>query len=230
MICVGCALAGILAGLTALAQPGWFAAILLADVWILGSQHVIATYTRLCFDAATFRAHRFLVLGVPWLVLAGVVGIVAWTGGPKMVTTIYLYWQWHHYVTQSYAIERIYAAKESGSGRRHGWAALLMFAVPFWGICYRSWQKTVNPKQVFLTFDFWAIPIPDWFLIVTSLVAVVVLICWILEEGRGTLHSLYVVSHSLVFFIGYFAISDITYGWLVINVWHNLQYVLLVWM
>ena len=38
------------------------------------------------------------------------------------------------------------------------------------------------------------------------------------------------VSHFVVFFVGYRLIEDITFGWLVINVWHNAQYILFVWL
>ena len=50
---------------------------------------------------------------------------------------------------------------------------------------------------------------------------------------RGTLDGLYasfVVSHVAIFYIGYIAIENANTGWLAINIWHNLQYVLVVWM
>jgi len=33
-----------------------------------------------------------------------------------------------------------------------------------------------------------------------------------------------------IFSAGYLLIADINTGWLVLNIWHNLQYVLIVWM
>jgi hypothetical protein len=41
---------------------------------------------------------------------------------------------------------------------------------------------------------------------------------------------LYQISHQVIFLAGYVLIADITVGWLVINIWHNAQYVLFVWM
>ena len=38
------------------------------------------------------------------------------------------------------------------------------------------------------------------------------------------------LSHFTIFIVGYLLIDDITYGWLVINVWHNAQYILFVWL
>ena len=33
----------------------------------------------------------------------------------------------------------------------------------------------------------------------------------------------------VIFVVGYVLIEDINYGWLVLNVWHNAQYILFVW-
>ena len=239
ILVLGSALVAIAAGLAVVARPTWFAPILLADVWILGSQHVIATYTRLCFDRATFLAHRFLVLGVPWIVLFGVVAAIYITGGTVVVTTIYLYWQWHHYSSQSYGVQRIYACKcrPESSGSRDWLTALAMFAVPLWGILHRSLQKQIHPEQVFLTFDFWALPVSDLGVRLVGGAALGLCVAWLVREawtfggpGYSFASSTYVVVHWVVFLTGYYLINDITYGWLVINVWHNLQYVLLVWM
>jgi hypothetical protein len=38
-----------------------------------------------------------------------------------------------------------------------------------------------------------------------------------------------VISHHVIFLAGYLLIEDITIGWLVLNVWHNAQYILIVW-
>ena len=47
---------------------------------------------------------------------------------------------------------------------------------------------------------------------------------------RAGAHTLYLASHLLVFAVGYLWIDDINHGWLVLNVWHNAQYILFVWM
>ena len=38
------------------------------------------------------------------------------------------------------------------------------------------------------------------------------------------------LSHFAIFAAGYVLIEDLTYGWLAINIWHNAQYILFVWM
>jgi hypothetical protein len=50
-------------------------------------------------------------------------------------------------------------------------------------------------------------------------------------NGRLPLaHTLYMLSHFAIFYVGYIVIDDINYGWLVLNVWHNAQYIVFVWM
>jgi hypothetical protein len=43
-------------------------------------------------------------------------------------------------------------------------------------------------------------------------------------------YNLYMASQAAVFGVGYLAIPDINHGWLAINIWHNTQYMLVVWM
>ncbi|MEZ6067690.1 MAG: hypothetical protein R3B90_18710 [Planctomycetaceae bacterium] len=40
---------------------------------------------------------------------------------------------------------------------------------------------------------------------------------------------MYVVSHHVIFLTSYVLVDNITTGWLVLNVWHNLQYIMFVW-
>ena len=39
----------------------------------------------------------------------------------------------------------------------------------------------------------------------------------------------YLATHHAVFLIAYVGVSDLNWGWLVVNVWHNAQYLLFVW-
>ncbi len=38
------------------------------------------------------------------------------------------------------------------------------------------------------------------------------------------------MSHLAVFSVSYLVIRDLDHGWLAVNIWHNAQYILLVWM
>ena len=208
--------------------------ILTFDVLVLGSQHVIATYTRLCFDRISFREHRFLVLGVPWLVLLGVLAVFT-NGGTVAVTSLYIYWQWFHYVGQGVAVERMYAYKAGSTESSVDWVALLaMYGVPLFGLLHRSMQKRLHPEQVYLTFDFYPLPVTQSLVTFCGILAATFCVVWIFRQAYhirtfSLPHTAYVVTHWVIFLTGYYLIDDITFGWLVINVWHNLQYVFLVW-
>ncbi|MDE0346594.1 MAG: hypothetical protein OXI66_12575, partial [Boseongicola sp.] len=49
--------------------------------------------------------------------------------------------------------------------------------------------------------------------------------------GRlAPVHTFYMLTHFAIFGIGYVWIRDITLGWLMINIWHNFQYIAFVWL
>ena len=233
MFIVGVAALGLVSGAVVVLRPDWFHVILLIDLWLLGYHHVTSTFTRLTFDSDSFSEHRFLVVGLPWLVLAGTV-VVGMTLGLWALATTYLYWQWFHYTRQSYGITRIYSRKAGDLTARDEqitrWA---LYLLPLWGILYRSHQA---PER-FLGMKVAYLPTPRWVVLVSAAAATVVLALWAVRQvraarqGRGSAAlTLYKLSHFVVFAAGYILIEDITHGWLVINVWHNAQYVLFVWM
>jgi hypothetical protein len=227
----------LLATLTVVVEPRLFPLVLVTDMWLLGFHHVVSTFTRLTFDTDSFRAHRFLVLGLPWIVLGGVVGLV-YGIGTWVLPTIYLYWQWFHYTRQSYGIAQIYRRK---AGARFDDPPLLqkgvIYLLPLWGILSRSWQEGLKAHPTFLRQPIKVLPVPRLLVQVAAVAAVAAIAVWIwrqlaaFREGRlPVAYSLYMVSHIVIFAVGYLKVEDISYGWLTINVWHNLQYILLVWM
>jgi hypothetical protein len=51
------------------------------------------------------------------------------------------------------------------------------------------------------------------------------------RQGRlPVAYTLYMLSHLTIFAFGYLVLENLDYGWLTINIWHNAQYILLVWM
>lgn len=221
------------AGATAVAWPFLFPALVFADLWFLGYHHVVATYTRLCFDRESFREHAFLILVLPVLVILAVLALVGvigfWT-----LATVYLYWQWYHYTRQSWGIGQVYRRKSGGLTDENPTLAKLTFwAVPVWGILNRSWQD----PGMFLGLQLRVIPVPEIAVQLAGLAAAGLLAWWVVtrfalwREGRlPVAHTLYMVSHFAVFYVGYVVINDISVGWLVANVWHNAQYIAFVWL
>ena len=55
----------------------------------------------------------------------------------------------------------------------------------------------------------------------------------LVAAARGRLaavHTLYMSTHLAIFGVAYVWTRDITFGWLMINIWHNFQYILFVWL
>lgn len=225
-------LVALAAGATALVRPELFGLILILDLWLLGYHHVISTFTRLCFDRQSFREHRFLVVELPVIVIAATVAAVSLLGAWVLPTT-YLYWQWFHYTRQSYGIERMYRRKAAAGTAINDYVTTrALYLLPAFGILYRSWQQ---PER-FLGMEVKYLPVSDVGLWIVGGLAAAAVLAWLgtslLALARGQLalaHFLYVLSHHVIFFTAYYAIEDITTGWLVLNVWHNLQYILFVW-
>lgn len=230
---VGTVVLAVASALLVVAEPRLFGLVLTLDLWLLGYHHVVATFTRLALDTGGLVEHRFLVTWLPLLVIAAVVAL-ATSFGVWALATIYLYWQWWHYARQSYGIAQAYRRKSPGTPIEDGWLfQALFYLVPLWGILHRSAQ---DPNR-FLGLPIRTLPIPPVVAEAVGWVAAASLLYWVtlkvVAAARGELpmlHTLYMASHYVVFTMGYVVIDDISYGWLVLNVWHNLQYLMFVWM
>lgn len=209
-------------------RPELLASVLLFDFWILAYPHVASTYTRVAFGRADVRAHRFLLFGLPPIVLLATTA-VAWLGGVIALNTLYFYWQTHHYTKQSYGIARAYQQRSGAPARPRDWlSAGVIFAFPLWGILRRAHQR---PPQ-FYGMPLWSPPVPGALVAAAAVLALGVLAAWTWRQLRAPHRTgavLFVLSHVVITVISYLAISDVTRGWLFINVWHNAQYILFVW-
>lgn len=220
-------------GLVVVHYPALFLPILAFDLWFLGYHHVISTYTRLCFDRHSLIQHRELLTTLPLLVIAGTLAAIS-VFGLWIVISVYFYWQWFHYTRQSWGVSRAYRGKDRGALYEDGWLdQAIFYALPVLGILHRSHQDS----GLFIGMELKVIPVPAIAVDVATAAALLLLSVWVWRriqawrEGRlAALHTLYMTSHFAIFTIGYLAISDVSYGWLAINMWHNAQYILFVWM
>jgi len=229
----GTASIALLTGIFAAQDPYWFRTLLIVNMWALGYHHVIATYTRIGFDTQSLHEHRFLVFALPVLLLGVTTGLFA-AGGTWLLATIYLHWQYFHYTRQSYGVEQIYWRRGNPADvprDRATWAVI--YAVPVWGLVHRS----IQDSPTFLGLEVAYLPIPPWVGTIVAVGAVGTIAYWVAlrvgEAIRGELrlaHTLYVTSHIMIFVSGYILIQSINPGWLLVNVWHNAQYLLIVWM
>ena len=220
-------------GLVILMEPTLFYPILVIDLWFLGYHHVISTFTRICFDKESFQEHRFLMVGLLPIVIAVTLGVV-WIAGLWVIVTIYFYWQWYHYTRQSWGISRAYRGKDRQAAYEDGWLdQAIFYSIPVFGIIARSAEQ----HPTFIGMELWSFPVPPLVSEACGLVAIGLLAFWVLarvkaaSEGRlAVVHTMYMLTHFAIFYLAYIATSDITLGWLMINIWHNAQYILFVWM
>jgi hypothetical protein len=223
-----------LAMLTAAAMafvPSLFTPLLIADLWLLGYHHVIGTFARVSFETDGVKRYRALFTWVPVVIVLAVValalGIGAWT-----LPTIYLYWQWWHYTRQSYGIAQLYRLKTGDPDRSLREMMAVIYLLPATGILYRSYQAPAE----FLSVELKVLPVPPELVALFAVATVAVLAAYVvrqllsLRDGRFSLaYNAFLASHLAVFGIAYLCFS-IDHGWLVVNVWHNTQYLLMVWL
>jgi hypothetical protein len=226
--------AGLTVGLAATASPALFPVLLISDIWLLGYHHVVATYTRLAFSRDSLRQHRFLAVDLLLIVLVVSVATALWYG-PWLIASAFLYLQWFHYMRQGYGIARMYyrATPEGKTAGRDWIADLTLYFVPIYGIAYRS--ATMGDR--FLGLPVKAIVLPEVAVGALGVAAAAAVVVWWARTGlamiRGdanTNYAAFIMSHIVIFLTGYVLIDDVNVGWLTVNVWHNLQYVMVVWM
>ncbi|MEM6414829.1 MAG: hypothetical protein AAF720_09275 [Pseudomonadota bacterium] len=214
-------------------KPSLFTPILLVDLWLLGYHHVVSTYTRLCFDKQSFQEHRFLltwlipIVAIPTILIALTFGVVA-------IVTIYFYWQWWHYTRQSWGVSRIFRGRDPDAiYEDNRLDQAIFYSVPIFGVLSRSSEN----HSTFIGLEFYSAPVHEYVAVLAGYIALALLAFWVVRryqaytEGRlAILHTSYMMTHFLIFGIAYYTIPEITVGWLVINIWHNAQYILFVWL
>lgn len=228
---VGVPALSLAAGFLVVSHPVLFPLVLVADLWLLGYHHVVSTFTRLTFDADSFRRHRALVLVVPLLVAAGAAAV--WLEfGLWMLISVYFYWQWFHYTRQSYGVFRIYA-RRSGAPHADSLTPAVIYAVATWGVLGRS----AEAPEKFLRLEIGMLPVPVWWVWLAGTISIGLLGWWLARQllayRAGTLSQtvfIYVLSHVVIFVSGYLLVDNMDHGWLIVNMWHNMQYIALVWM
>lgn len=214
-----------------LAWPRLYHLVLTVDLWVLSYHHVASTFTRLCFDRASFQQYRFLVLGLLPLCIAATYALSASVAGWAVVS-LYFYWQAFHYARQSYGIERIFRGAHAGAPTDARLTQAMLYLLVLWGILHRSSQGATS----LLGMDIRMLPVPGLLVQVAGVAFLLTAAAWGVHQARALLagaaplHPAYVASHVAIFSLGYFGVEGLDEGWLVLNIWHNAQYLLIVWM
>lgn len=228
----GIAAVAIASALVVAAVPSLFGIVLLLDLWLLGYPHVVATFGRFATDGSTRAAHRGLLVWWPPAIVTAVI-LLALGAGLWAIATVYFFWQWFHYVRQSWGVARAYERKAaSPSPERPALLLAAFYSVPVWGLLHRSNQA----PETFLGVELRTVPVPALLVDAAGAAAVTAVAAVALVRFRAwrrgelpVVHTLMVSSHLAVFAVGYLVIDDLDTGWLAVNIWHNAQYLAFVW-
>ena len=226
---------GLLAAAVVTSNPALYVTVLIADLWFLGYHHVVSTYTRLGFSSHSLRQNRFLAIDLLVVIILATTALTL-TPGAWVVASAFLYLQWFHYMRQGYGISRMYFGTTPAgqtAGARDWIADAVIYTVPIYTIAYRS----TTMGGMFLEMPVKTIVPPQALLTMLAVVAAVAVGAWFVRMGLRVASDTadmryegFILSHVVIFFCGYMWTADANVGWLAINVWHNLQYVLVVWM
>lgn len=223
----------IIVGVTAYLFPQSAEPIFFMNVWFLGYHHVIATYTRLVFDKGSAKEYIHLLTTIPAIVLIFTAGLGFMVGVAALIT-VFFHWQWFHYTRQSWGIACAYRRQATKQPMHHPKIAEIVFwSIPIFGLIHRSWQGW----DAYWSVPMMMLPISDIVYYAFMAYAGAAVCYWIWSMVHDLKHKqfakfyhAYLASHFAIFFISYYVIPDLSMGWLVVNIWHNAQYIAFVWL
>lgn len=213
--------------------PAMFVPLLALHTWCFGFDHVIATFTKLVGLPEDRRRNWFLIWVLPPLAF-GFVLTMGVLGGVGVLATGYFFYQWFHTTRQSWGVAQHYRRAAGGLAWDPPWLSeLTLWSIPVAGVLHRCAEQ----HERFLFMPLYLPRVPLAVVFVTSAIAAVLVVVFAVTRWlawrRGELslpHTLYFSSHLFVFSLAYLVVPDLHAGWLLVNVWHNVQYLAYVWM
>lgn len=214
-------------------EPSLFLPLLVANIWLLGYHHVIATFTRTAMDAEMWRKHWILNAPLFLTVFLAVLMLVK-AGGVALVATIYIHWQLFHYVRQSEGIGKSLASPHQINSVLSTWSVrgffYLLPVAAFLTVCAHG------ASDRFLGMPMWTVEIslPGLAAVWLAVLCLGALSIQRLFPGtnesraNGGAYLKYLCGHVLVFGIAYAASNNLESSWLIASCWHNLQYLIFV--
>jgi len=213
--------------------PALFVTMLTIHGWLFGYEHLWATYSKLFGHADDRARYRYLIYAVPPIVLTALY-LLGRTYGVTGLYVVYFFGQFFHTVRQSWGIAQQYRYRAGGlPSDPVRLSEVTLWSVPVWGFLNRCAQQ---PDE-FIFQNFWLPAVPVVAVKVAGLITAALWGYWLITRARAYLrgelavgHTLYMVTHALVYLGGYILIDELCSGWLLVNVWHNVQYIFFVWL
>jgi hypothetical protein len=188
--------------------PASFETLFLINIWFFSLPHTFSTITR--SDRRTLKASGgALGLMIGFLLL--VVVFSAWIG-VVLLYSCYFYWQQFHYGKQNFGLA-VWEQKQGGSVWDRAFY-LSVVAVALAGLLGQGSQSFFG---YLLSSPFpWNLPLLWAWGLIGLLTSV-----YIIYRPSNYCHAL---SHSLIFSMAYLSTEHFALGWLLLNIFHNLQY------
>lgn len=229
---VGIPLVALISMSVVLWKPELFGLMFLLDLNLLGYHHVISTFTRFQLNQENSRLNKWLLLYAPPFILSALFGLADF-GGAALIVTAYLHWQWWHYTRQSEGMAKIYTIKTQSKAAGNP----LENRITFYLIPVATFlAMSAREPHEFLFNPVYVLPMPSQAADFLLALAAVLFIKWFIQQTRAVIRKqmapllyLYYLSHHIVYVLAYYLVEDINIGWLMINIWHNLQYIIFVW-
>jgi hypothetical protein len=188
--------------------PASFNTLFLVNIWFFSLPHTFSTFTR--SDRRHFKVVMPVIL--MFTIFLGAVIYASNAVGIVVVYSFYFYWQQFHYGKQNLGVARWQGALPAS------WVDQLFYIL----IVGLSLSGLLGmEKQGFfgyvLYFPF-TLHLSKWFIF---LVMMVITGCYCLYRPKQRLHAL---GHTSIFSLAYLLTEHFALGWLLLNVFHNIQY------
>lgn len=207
------------------AMPAIYPALLFADVWLFGYAHVAASYMRV-LGLELERSQRAFLLGDLLLGSFLLAALMTGAAGVAALSTTYLYWQWFHYTRQAYGLTKLLDGA-AGTVSRSGYVALFALPTSAFAHSLTASDSVFMGARVFVP--------PDALLTAISIgaagigVAALLLVLLRIRLSMITYESpLSFLLSALLVFCAAYTLLPLNLAWLVANVWHNVQYLIVV--
>jgi len=174
-----------------------------------------------------------LILFLPPVVFGALLAVSRLSGLTGLYV-LYFFGQFFHTVRQSWGIAQQYRHRAGGLPWDSVWLSeVTLWSVPLWGFLHRCAQQ---PEE-FLYQPLWLPQVSESVALTVGFASAVL---WLhfgftrvqaFRRGQHSWgHTLYMLSHGGIYLGGYVLIDNINSGWLLVNVWHNVQYLAFVWL
>ena len=188
--------------------PTSFNPLFLINIWLFSLPHTFSTFTR--GDRRTTK-HIALVAALMVIFLGSIIAISN-VSGLVFLYSLYFYWQQFHYGKQNFGLSRWNSAEAPNFSDKSFY--LIIVGLSLFGLLNDGNQSFFG----YVLYTPITLFIPK-FAIFYSMMALTTV--YIFFRPKQLKHAL---SHTLIFSFAYLYCEHFALGWLLLNIFHNLQY------